>query len=211
MAKATVDDLIALKMLRHRRMSERMQRSPAENLAFVKPFIEERGGTVDSFNDALKAVTHQAKGPKIKRPSHIFLVVGESYSQPYFDPAFTDLHIADEGKKLMKDVHTASIHTTLSGGIISRPSIVGLMLGIFDAGMELNEREPFGKGHCRRHCRYSCASWVMKRIIGTAAVYPTAISTTLRRPAGLIIPIPVPISAVPKRLDPGSASTTMFS
>ena len=146
LAKATVDDLIALKMLRHRRMSERMQRSPAENLAFVKPFIEERGGTVDSFNDALKAVTHQAKGPKIKRPSHIFLVVGESYSQPYFDPAFTDLHIADEGKKLMNDAHTASINTTLSGGIISRPSIVGLMLGIFDAGMELNEREPFWEG-----------------------------------------------------------------
>lgn len=146
LAKATVDDLIALKMLRHRRMSERMQRSPAENLAFVKPFIEERGGTVDSFKDALKAVTHQAKGPKIKRPSHIFLVVGESYSQPYFDPAFADLHIADEGKKLMNDVHTASINTTLSGGIISRPSIVGLMLGIFDAGMELNEREPFWEG-----------------------------------------------------------------
>ena len=46
----------------------------------------------------------------------------------------------------MNDVHTASINTTLSGGIISRPSIVGLMLGIFDAGMELNEREPFWEG-----------------------------------------------------------------
>lgn len=46
----------------------------------------------------------------------------------------------------MNDVHTASIHTALSSGIISRPSIVGLMLGIFDAGFELNERESFWQG-----------------------------------------------------------------
>lgn len=46
----------------------------------------------------------------------------------------------------MADSHTASIPTTLSAGIISRPSIVSLMLGIFDAGLELNEREAFWKG-----------------------------------------------------------------
>ena len=46
----------------------------------------------------------------------------------------------------MADVHTASIHTALSAGIISRPSIVSLMLGIFDAGLELNEREAFWQG-----------------------------------------------------------------
>ena len=101
---------------------------------------------MESFDNALQAFKHIANGPKIDKPSHIFLIVGESYSQPYFDPAFTDLHIADEGKKLMADSHTASIPTTLSAGIISRPSIVSLMLGIFDAGLELNEREAFWKG-----------------------------------------------------------------
>lgn len=146
LAKATVDDLIALKMLRHHPMNETMQMSSEKNFANVKPFIESLGGSMESFDNALQAFKHIAKGPKIDKPSHIFLIVGESYSQPYFDPAFTDLHIADEGKKLMADSHTASIPTTLSAGIISRPSIVSLMLGIFDAGLELNEREAFWKG-----------------------------------------------------------------
>lgn len=146
LSKATVDDLIALKMLRHHPMNETMQLSDTENLARVKPFIEENGGSVQSFDDAIQAFLHEAKGPKIAKPSHIFLIVGESYSQPYFGPAFTDLHIADEGKKLMADPHTASIPTTLSAGIISRPSIVSLMSGIFDAGLELNEREEFWHG-----------------------------------------------------------------
>ena len=110
----------------------------------------------------------------------------------------------------MNDVHTASIHTALSSGIISRPSIVGLMLGIFDAGFELNERESFWQGTLRRRCRYSCVNWAMKRTIGTAAAYPMGISTILRQPAVLIIPIPAPTSAAPKRLAPGSASMTTF-
>lgn len=146
LSKATVDDLIALKMLRHHPMNETMQLSDTENLERVKPFIEEQGGSVQSFDKAMQAFHHEARGPRITKPSHIFLIVGESYSQPYFDPAFADLHIADDGKKLMSDSHTASIPTTLSAGIISRPSIVSLMLGIFDAGLELNEREEFWRG-----------------------------------------------------------------
>ena len=146
LSKATVDDLIALKMLRHHPMNETMQMSEAENLAIAKPFIEKLGGETSSFDNMMRAFHHEARGPHMDMPSHIFLIVGESYSQPYFDPAFADLHIADEGKKLMADTHTASIPTTLSAGIISRPSIVSLMLGIFDAGLELNEREAFWQG-----------------------------------------------------------------
>ena len=146
LAKATVDDLIALKILRHHPMNETMQMSDTENLAIAKPLIEKLGGNTQNIENILKAFQHKAHGALIDMPSHIFLIVGESYSQPYFDPAFSDLHIADEGKKLMADPHTASISTTLSAGIISRPSIVSLMLGIFDAGLELNEREAFWNG-----------------------------------------------------------------
>ena len=77
LAKATVDDLIALKMLRHHPMNETMQMSPEENFANVKPFIESLGGSMDSFDNALQAFKHIAKGPKIDKPSHIFLIVGE--------------------------------------------------------------------------------------------------------------------------------------
>ena len=146
LSKATVDDLIALKLLKRQRLGVTMQRSDKENLELAKPLIEATGGSVASYDDALKAFPHVTKGPKMKLPSHIFLIVGESYSQQYFDPAFADLHVADRGKAFMDDPHTAWIRTALSAGIISRPSIVSLMLGIFDAGLELNEREQFWQG-----------------------------------------------------------------
>ena len=146
LARATVDDLIALKELRRHPMNETLKKSDAENLAAFAPFVEKRGGSVKPPAHLWEAFRHEAKGARIKRPSHIFLIVGESYSQPYFDPAFADLHIADEGKAFRDDAHTASIETALSAGIISRPSIVSLMLGIFDAGLELNERETFWRG-----------------------------------------------------------------
>lgn len=56
------------------------------------------------------------------------------------------LHVADGMKSLMKDSSAAVIANFISAGIISRPSIVSLMSGIFDAGLELNEREAFWRG-----------------------------------------------------------------
>lgn len=146
LSKATVDDLISLKLLRKHPTNAIMSKSDAENLKNIRPFIEQKGGSIDTPTTFFEAFRHTTRGPKISKPSHIFLIVGESYSQPYFDPAFAKLHIADEGKKLMADVHTASIFTTLSAGVISRPSIVSLMLGIFDAELELNEKEVFWQG-----------------------------------------------------------------
>jgi hypothetical protein len=146
LSKATVDDLIALKLLRKYPTNAIMAKSDTENLENIRPFIEQRGGSIDTPTAFLDAFRHTAKGPKITKPSHVFFIVGESYSQPYFDPAFAKLHIADEGKKLMASSHTASISTTLSAGVISRPSIVSLMLGIFDAELELNEKEAFWQG-----------------------------------------------------------------
>lgn len=143
LSKATVDDLIALKLLHSHPMNETLQKSDKENLDIIRPFIEKNGGKTEPFSEVWRAFRHEAQGAKIKKPSHIFLIVGESYSQQYLEPPFADLHIADEGKKLMHDEHTAFIPTALSAGIISRPSIVSLMTGIFDAGLELNEREAF--------------------------------------------------------------------
>lgn len=146
LAKAAVDDLIALKDLRRHPMNETLKKSDEENLAAFAPFVEKRGGAVAPAMRLWEAFRHEAKGAKIKQPAHIFFIVGESYSQPYFDPAFAGLHIAEAGKAFRADTHTASVETALSAGIISRPSIVSLMLGIFDAGLELNEREAFWHG-----------------------------------------------------------------
>ena len=63
LAKATVDDLIALKMLRHHPMNETMQMSDKENLAIAKPLLEQLGGGVDSFDNMMQAFRHEARGP----------------------------------------------------------------------------------------------------------------------------------------------------
>lgn len=146
LAKATVDDLIALKMLKKHHPKAILKKSDTDNLESIRPFVERNGGSMDSFDTALAAFRRTTQGPHMAMPSHIFFIVGESYSQPYFDVPFAKLHVADEGKKLMADSHTASIHTTLSAGLISRPSIVSLMLGIFDDELELNEKEAFWQG-----------------------------------------------------------------
>lgn len=46
----------------------------------------------------------------------------------------------------MDDPNTFHLPTALSAGIISRPSLVGIMEGIFDGRLELNEKEPFWNG-----------------------------------------------------------------
>ena len=45
--------------------------------------------------------------------------------------------------------HTAQVPNFLPAGNVSRPSIVSLLSGVYDAGMEINEREAFGMNHCR--------------------------------------------------------------
>lgn len=52
----------------------------------------------------------------------------------------------DASKALRRDPHTISIENLLPGGMVSQPSIVSLLSGIFDADMELNENQEFWKG-----------------------------------------------------------------
>lgn len=143
-AKATVDDLVALEQVKKHKLNPAYERTDEENLAAIKPFL-----TVDTPieklpNPAYGFLRH-AKGPKITKPTHIFLFVGESYLQQFFDPQFACLNLVSGGRQLMEDSHTIAMHSALSAGIISRPSIVSLMSGIFDAGLELNEKESFWK------------------------------------------------------------------
>ena len=84
------------------------------------------------------------------------------------------------------------------------------MLGIFDAGMELNEREPFWEGTLPT----SLPIQLRKLGYETNYWYGGSLShgnfNHFAPACGLIIPIPAPTSAAPKRLAPGSASMTTF-
>lgn len=146
-ARATVDDLIALKQVWKHPLQESLVATDEEIDAAVEHIIPEAMQPKwRELQNPIYAFKRTAGGAKIKKPQHIFFVVGESYSQLPFDEIYSALHIVDGGKQFRKDPHTVTLNTFLSAGIISRPSIVSLMTGIFDARLELNEREEFWQG-----------------------------------------------------------------
>ncbi len=145
-AKATVDDLIALEQVKKHKLNEAYTHTDEEDLNSLNVLLPPNSPHLKSGDNPLYCFKKIAAGPRIAKPSHIFLIVGESYLQQLFDPAYACLHVADGGKRWLNHDHTASLKNSLSAGIISRPSIVSLMSGIFDAGLELNEKEEFWKG-----------------------------------------------------------------
>lgn len=145
-AKATVDDLVALEQVKRHKLNPAYERTDEEDLAAIKPYLTVKTPVEELPNPVYGFLRH-AKGPKITKPTHIFLFVGESYLQQLFDPPFACLNLVNGGRQLMDDPHTIALPSALSAGIISRPSIVSLMSGIFDAGLELNEKESFWKNN----------------------------------------------------------------
>lgn len=146
-ARATVPDLCALETV------------------YKNPLRSEYTATEEDINDAIsrvvpskyKDIWHQldnplyafkriAKGPKISKPKHIFFIVGESIPQWSLDETHKLLNICPGLWNFKNQQHTVQIPNFLPAGNVSRPSIVSLMSGIYDAGLEINERENFWKG-----------------------------------------------------------------
>lgn len=146
-ARATVDDLIALKEVWKHPLHESLTHTDVQDETSIEEIVPKAmQETWRELPNPVYAFARTANGARIKKPRHIFLIVGESYSQLPFDTIYDSLHIVDGGKKFREDPHTVSLNNFLSAGIISRPSLVGLITGIFDARLELNEREGFWRG-----------------------------------------------------------------
>lgn len=144
LARACVDDLIALKWARRKPLSEEMQQSDEEMIAHVTEIMpHEHQKDWISLENPLQAYQRTAQGAKIKKPRHVFFIVGESVPQWALDSMYAGLHVLDGTKKLIDDPHTVYFNQFLPAGNISRPSIVSLMTGIYDAQLELNEMESF--------------------------------------------------------------------
>ena len=148
MARATVDDLVQLKTVLKHPLQEGLKHTDEEDAVAIDSIMPEtmKGEKWKELKNPVEAFLHTAKGPLIKKPKHIFLIVGESYSQMPLDDIYSDYHIMDGAKAFRKNPHTAVLNNFLPAGMISRPAIVSLMTGIFDAKLELNERENFWHG-----------------------------------------------------------------
>ena len=144
LAKATIDDLVALEIIWKHPPHELLNHTDEEaapKIAAVIPKADWRDA-----EQPLRLFARTAQGARIAPPQHIFYLLAESYEQAPLDAPYASLHIADGGKEFCADPHAFSVPNFLSAGLLSQPSLVSLLLGVYDAGLEFNETEAFWHG-----------------------------------------------------------------
>ena len=146
-ARATVPDLCALETVYKNPLRSEYTASEEDiNNAINRVVPRDYKDNWDTLDNPLYAFKRIAKGPKITKPKHIFFIVGESIPQWSLDETHKSLGICPGLWNFKEQSHTVQIPNFLPAGNVSRPSIVSLMSGIYDAGLEINERESFWKG-----------------------------------------------------------------
>lgn len=146
-ARATVPDLCALETVYKNPLRSEYTASEEDiNNAINRVVPRDYKDNWDTLDNPLYAFKRIAKGPKITKPKHIFFIVGESIPQWSLDETHKSLSICPGLWNFKEQSHTVQIPNFLPAGNVSRPSIVSLMSGIYDAGLEINERESFWKG-----------------------------------------------------------------
>lgn len=88
LAKATVDDLPALENVLTHPLNAAYTHTDEEDLAAIAKVWPKEAGTLSDYDNLVYGYKHKAQGAKIAKPSHIFLLVVESYLQQLFDPQF---------------------------------------------------------------------------------------------------------------------------
>ena len=146
-ARATVPDLCALETVYKNPLRSEYNATKEDiDNAINRVVPNEYKDNWHTLDNPLYAFKRIAKGPKITKPKHIFFIVGESIPQWSLDETHKSLNICPGLWNFKEQLHTVQIPNFLPAGNVSRPSIVSLMSGIYDAGLEINERESFWKG-----------------------------------------------------------------
>ena len=142
MGKAVRDDVPLLVELWKKKVHPAIMHSDDEARGVMACVLHQR----KAWKSPLENFRREAKGAHIEKPSHIFVLFLESHAQSLFDPFYEKLHLMDASQKWRTEPHTVSFLNFLPGGMISQPSIVSILSGIFDADMELNEKQSFWNG-----------------------------------------------------------------
>lgn len=145
MGKAVIDDFVVLKKLWRTKLHPSLHHNDEEAMKILQPILPKIKESAQDKNLLVNFERH-TQGPRIKKPSHIFLLFLESHAQCLFDPLYDKLNLMEGSKAFRKDLHTISMSNFLPGGMVSQPSIVSLMSGIYDTDMELNEKQAFWDG-----------------------------------------------------------------
>lgn len=151
MAKAAIDDLVNLKLLKKKRLPDALKHTDTESVETIRKLFNADFNLALpniklNVNDNINPLTlfrRKTKTSPITPPKNIFLIIAESYGEAPLDDIYANLNMAPFGKKLRSEKGAVSFKHTLPGGLISQTSLVSLISGIFDFRMELNEKQIF--------------------------------------------------------------------
>lgn len=140
-SKAVVDDFIAIELVFQQQEQKILKHSDEQSAKILMPLLDVKGNQESLWCPFLR----QAKGARIRKPKHIYFIVGESYTQVPFDKPYQDLHLVEEGKKFRAQKGAFAVENFIPAGMISQPSLSSLFAGVFDANFEINEMPDFQK------------------------------------------------------------------
>lgn len=149
--EAILDDVQAL--YRAYVMHERLQASNGITVDDGKmheygAFLAGRDIKADLVDDYLKKT---AKGAKIPKPRHVFLIIGESYANWPLLPGYKDLNIANGLKSIIAKEDAAYVPTFLPNGLGTIAGVNGIVTGFTEVNLYLNYqpetyKEPYATG-----------------------------------------------------------------
>lgn len=140
LAKAAMDDLIALELAWKKRVSDAERHTDDESWSYLTSILPEHCPRTDH---PLSLFARATTGPRVTTPSHIFFLLGESHAQAPLDPMYHRLGLMEASLRFRSSPHTITMNHMLSAGMTSRPSLVSLFTGLYDSDMEINEMGAF--------------------------------------------------------------------
>lgn len=140
LAKAAMDDLIALELAWKKRVSDAERHTDDESWSYLTSILPEHCPRTDH---PLSLFARATTGPRVTTPSHIFFLLGESHAQAPLDPMYHRLGLMEASLRFRSSPHTVTMNHMLSAGMTSRPSLVSLFTGLYDSDMEINEMGAF--------------------------------------------------------------------
>lgn len=140
LAKAAMDDLIALELAWKKRVSDAERHTDDESWSYLTSILPEHCPRTDH---PLSLFARATTGPRVTTPSHIFFLLGESHAQAPLDPMYHRLGLMEASLRFRSSPHTVTMDHMLSAGMTSRPSLVSLFTGLYDSDMEINEMGAF--------------------------------------------------------------------
>lgn len=79
----------------------------------------------------------EAQGAKIKKPQHVFLIIGESYANWPLLPQYKDLNIANGVRNIIAQEDSAYVSSFLPNGMSTISGIMGIVTGLAEANLYL--------------------------------------------------------------------------